>query len=263
MNQIIFCHYCKQERKPKWKLSKKRLENTKYCSMTCKSQSQIGGKLSNETKIKISQTNSKALKDSWEHPSINRLRGIKKMAETKKRLYKEGKIKNWSTWENAAIISKKIGRPGKLNPMYGKKAWNSNLTKETNNKLLEISKKISEQAKLRIGKLNANWKGGISTLPYGPEFTNKLKEEIRNKFNKCLNCKINNQDHFLKYKYQLTIHHIDYDKFNNSLDNLISLCIVCNSRANGNREYWTFYYQRLLQKQILSTDFFIIQKGGE
>ncbi len=46
---------------------------------------------------------------------------------------------------------------------------------------------------------------------------------------------------------KLDVHHIDYDKTNNNIENLIILCGSCHTKTNGknNREYWTNYYKKL------------------
>jgi 5-methylcytosine-specific restriction endonuclease McrA len=39
-------------------------------------------------------------------------------------------------------------------------------------------------------------------------------------------------------------HHIDYDKQNCNLNNLITLCSKCHSRTNHDREYWIDFFQK-------------------
>ena len=48
-------------------------------------------------------------------------------------------------------------------------------------------------------------------------------------------------------KYKLSIHHIDYNKKNNLLSNLISLCRVCHAQTNFKRKNWTDYFRHKLQ----------------
>lgn len=73
------------------------------------------------------------------------------------------------------------------------------------------------------GEQHPNWKDGRSFKEYGPEFNGKLKQKIkgRDKFI-CQRC---NKKRTWK---RLIVHHIDYDKTNNSEKNLISLCINCH-----------------------------------
>lgn len=70
---------------------------------------------------------------------------------------------------------------------------------------------------------------------YGREFTRGLKEQIRFRDEyKCRLCGCSQ----LENGKQLDVHHIDYDKHNNNIDNLISLCILCHRNTNYNRDYW-------------------------
>ena len=84
---------------------------------------------------------------------------------------------------------------------------------------------------------NPAWKNGIGKLPYSYEFRKELKNEIKKRDGmKCKLC-FGNQ--------RLSIHHIDYDKKNNDLCNLITLCEVCHAKTNYDRKKWT---KELLEK---------------
>jgi len=104
----------------------------------------------------------------------------------------------------------------------------------------EFKQKISSVTKMEN---NPNWKGGVSFLPYSLEFNNELKNKIKIRDN--FECK--NPD--CKQKTNIiTIHHIDYNKYNCSELNLITLCSSCNSRANGNREKNRSKYMVIIEK---------------
>lgn len=94
----------------------------------------------------------------------------------------------------------------------------------------------------RTGALNPNWKGGISLEPYCFEFTDELKEFIKERDN--YNCQ--NPDCWGKTD-KLCVYHIDYIKKHCELDNLITVCISCNSRANFNRDYWNELYKNIVK----------------
>ena len=105
-------------------------------------------------------------------------------------------------------------------------------------KRIEVKEKIS-------GKNNWNWQGGKSFEPYGIEFNNYLKEQIRKRDSyRCQECFRHQDELFTKTgrKYKLNIHHIDYNKQNNSLTNLISLCRNCHMQTNFSRKNWTEYF---------------------
>lgn len=98
--------------------------------------------------------------------------------------------------------------------------------------------------KIKYSNLGAsNWLGGISKEPYAFKFDYEIKEFIKKRDNyTCQN----------PYCYgigkKLCIHHINYDKKNTDPDNLITLCLSCNSRANGNREYWEQLYCNIIKQ---------------
>jgi len=106
--------------------------------------------------------------------------------------------------------------------------------------------KISEKIQSRDFTLenNPNWIDGRSFEPYSSEFNEELKEQIRNRDNHiCQNCGMTEEEHIIVYGQVLHVHHIDYDKINCKKENLISLCVGCNARANFNRSYWVDFYQ--------------------
>ena len=91
------------------------------------------------------------------------------------------------------------------------------------------------------GEKSPVWKGGISFLPYPPEFNNKLKHKIRKRDDfTCQLCGIKN------YLGQ-AVHHIDYEKNNCDPLNLITLCISCNVKVNKNRNFWENYFIQLIK----------------
>jgi hypothetical protein len=87
---------------------------------------------------------------------------------------------------------------------------------------LKIAQAVSPFQK---GEKNLNWNPNKQD-EYGYEFTYQLKVEIlgRDK-NKCQECNI-------RTKRRLDIHHIDGNKLNNSLSNLITLCRSCHLKKH-------------------------------
>lgn len=82
---------------------------------------------------------------------------------------------------------------------------------------------------------SGRWEGGKSFEPYPTGFNPSIKREIRKRDNyTCQLCEIPES----KLAEHLSIHHVDYNKDNLSLDNLISLCRSCNSKVNHNRDKW-------------------------
>ena len=111
----------------------------------------------------------------------------------------------------------------------------------------EKAKKImSEKAKKRVGKKATNWQGGKSFEPYPIDWTETLRESIRQRDNYiCQLCSKTQEEEIKTIGCRLTIHHKDYNKKNCDPINLITLCKSCNSRVNGNRNYWIDYFQKV------------------
>lgn len=112
-------------------------------------------------------------------------------------------------------------------------------------------KEISEYQRQRISECNSgtghpNWKGGISGKPYCAIFRDDEFRSIifERDHHECQNpgCKRNGS--------LLCIHHIDYDKKNCRLDNLITLCISCNSLANYDRDKHILLYKSIINSGV-------------
>jgi len=87
----------------------------------------------------------------------------------------------------------------------------------------------------RMRENNPAWRGGTSFVGYGKKFTRSYKKDIRKRDgNQCFLCLKCQKDE----GRALAVHHIDYNKNNNSLDNLITLCSSCHSKTNINRKKW-------------------------
>ncbi|MCK4500255.1 HNH endonuclease [Candidatus Babeliales bacterium] len=116
----------------------------------------------------------------------------------------------------------------------------------------EMNEKIRQSRLGKTGKLASNWQGGKSFEPYGLEFNETLKEQIRERDNyRCQECFRHQDELFTKSgkRYKLMIHHIDYDKQNNKPENLISLCRNCHLQTNFQREDWTNYFNKIPKPQ--------------
>lgn len=125
---------------------------------------------------------------------------------------------------------------------------------ESKKKMSESSKGqiVTEETKLKLrqvvrrGSDNNLWRDGASRIPYPKEFNEQLKELVRQRDgNVCQECgKINSE--LSGRLYKLDIHHIDYNKDNLSLNNLITLCRHCHNKTNFDREVWTEYFNLIL-----------------
>lgn len=129
---------------------------------------------------------------------------------------------------------------------------------------LESRKKVSKKAKEmwrnkeHIEKMSLI-RGGTG-IPYEfskypKDFTKKLKEKIRKRdCYICQGCEMSEEEHLHLFKSNLSIHHIDYNKFNNIMSNLITLCFNCNSKANFNKENWIQYFMEKIYENSRSID---------
>ena len=89
------------------------------------------------------------------------------------------------------------------------------------------------------GSNSWSWLGGKSFEIYSISFSNKLRKEVRKRYNyTCPLCKRTEK----QLGYELSIHHIDYNKQNNSDWNLISLCRSCHAKTNHSRIYWIILF---------------------
>jgi ribosomal protein L28 len=79
------------------------------------------------------------------------------------------------------------------------------------------------------GKNNSQWLGGLNDYKYTPDWRKIRKLAIEYYGDICYRCGSKNH---------ICIHHIDYNKKNNRLGNLIPLCLKCHLKTNFNREFW-------------------------
>lgn len=88
------------------------------------------------------------------------------------------------------------------------------------------------------GEKNHFWRGGVWQNPYSENWTETLRESIRQRDKYvCQLCGIHQEELSSRFKV-LDCHHIDYDKENCDPKNLISLCRPCHLETNHHREYW-------------------------
>jgi len=91
-----------------------------------------------------------------------------------------------------------------------------------------------------------NWQGGISFEPYGVEFNKNFKNIIRERDGFCcLICGVTQE----KFGSLLCVHHIDYNKTNNFIQNCVSLCRPCHGKTSFNRNQWKVFFQSLLAEK--------------
>ena len=127
--------------------------------------------------------------------------------------------------------------------MTGKIPWNKGLKTGLIPKTA-FNKNNKFGNKKGCNKGNTPWNKLEFRIPYPYEFNNQLKEQIRQRDNyECQLCFINQEE----MNERLIVHHIDFDKNNNSEFNLISLCRSCHGKINcANKMIWIRFFQNKL-----------------
>ena len=193
----------------------------KYCNRECFYKSTLGHVCSEETRRKIGEKNSISKKGCI--PWNKGLKG-----------YGKGRICSEKTKQKISASNK--GR--KATTETRKKQSLAHMNKPSPKK----GKRLSDKTRIQIS-LSLGGDGILSkrSRDYPPEYNKKLRQKIHKRDNyicqypKCLKC--------LKYNDDLTVHHIDYNKKNSNKNNLITLCRVCHSKTNFNRDYWKQYFK--------------------
>lgn len=166
-----------------------------------------------------------------------------------------------------ALISKKTGKPygfqkgharhtNSLGRVWvkGQTAWNKGMRNDPEFQIKHPAQfqkgRVPWNKGKKIGSIrhsgqfkagHSTWNKGFGTkVRYSYLFTKKIRSLIRERDGfRCQMCGCP-QTECLK---ALDVHHIDYDKKNDSLRNLISLCKPCHTKTNHNkREYWKQYF---------------------
>lgn len=171
------------------------------------------------------------------------------------KMHKLSSENNPSTFPGVAEkISKSLKEYKKNNPPIGEKNsfYGKRHSDETKKYLSESKKgkwsynqeqKDRQTANTPKKENHPNWLGGISNGEYGLDFNKNLKTTIKKAYNfTCQLC--------CTETTELDVHHIDYDKKNNVLENLIPLCKSCHSKTNYNRKNWIKLFERLLKNKI-------------
>lgn len=110
---------------------------------------------------------------------------------------------------------------------------------------LETREKIRLSKLGKFGPLSNAWKGGSKAQYYPPIFNESLKETIRQRDGlTCQLCGKSQEEELKNLGQRLSINHIDFDKKNCNEENLNTLCCSCNAKINGNRKFYTEFFQQ-------------------
>ncbi len=213
-----------------------------------------GHKCSGEAKRGIPRTKGIREKISKARLARKRRLGYLNSPETRKKISDDHKGKiPWNKGKKSCHTAWNKGNNTQLNTgrthfKKGQDPWNKGKTGIYSKESLEKMSNTVKGKNIK-GDRHPQWQGGISFEPYGIEFNEKLRAQIRGRDNyRCQECFRHQDELYYKNgnKYSLLVHHIDYDKKNNDESNLISLCNSCHSQTNFSREDWTNYFKAAL-----------------
>lgn len=171
--------------------------------------------------------------------------------------------KNNNNYKNGKVLKRLICHCGGKKTFYAKECMkcskkNIKYKKKVSRSVKKLWKNLEYREKIlksmkgcHIGAIipkevrsKMSLKAGGNGIPYdyseyGSEFDSSLKEQVRFREGyKCRECGCPQVEN----KRLLDIHHIDYNKKNNILSNLIALCHKCHMKTNYKREYWKEYF---------------------
>jgi len=123
-------------------------------------------------------------------------------------------------------------------PVRNKKLRDFNLGRK---RTQESRRKQSESIS---GKKNFQWIKDRSLMEYPAEWNKRRKAQVRDRDqHRCQECGMSEA----QLGYKLSVHHVDYNKKNCDLTNLISLCHSCHSQTNFSRKEWENYFKNKIQ----------------
>lgn len=201
--------------------------------------------MSEETKRKMSE----ARKIAWSDVEKRNVYLEKMNTEDYKQKQRDSLKRKGNPSKNILVRDKiSKSKKGILRSIETKKLISIKTKEKMNNEI--VKEKLRNREKL-FGDKNKNWKGGISFEPYCEVWSDKeYKATIKRRdHNVCQNCGITKLLSLKIFECDLNIHHIDYNKKNCIPTNLITVCRTCNSKANGNREFWNLYYKNIMKEK--------------
>tara|TARA_Y100000310_G_scaffold181675_1_gene181679 strand:+ start:489 stop:1145 length:657 start_codon:yes stop_codon:yes gene_type:complete len=179
--------------------------------------------------------------------------------ETKRKISfaNKGRIRKLPAWNKnkkmMTITKKKISDSMRKLRRQKPELWRNQIlaikggrfTKEHKEKIsIKIKEYYKDNPSFNRGTNNGRWNGGSSFEPYSPEFNLELKERVRKKYD--YRCFITDEK---EKGHKLYIHHIDYNKQNNRLINLVPLSHKLHLKTNSNRDYWFAFFCYHLNKE--------------
>lgn len=251
------CNECGKERWARY-LAKEARTHTEYC-LKCyhigERNSFFGKQHTDESKRKISKNNvgRRGQVTSAEHRAkISRANKIThNRADVKARMSNMPHFTKGTPEHEQLCLKISIANKGKKRTPEMIAAWKIMLNQWIEeNDYPNKGHKWTDEAKIRqsirckgvqAGAKHPLWRGGISKIAYGAEWTAELKEVIKKRDN--YTCQLCLRD---RNEVTLAVHHIDYNKRHNKSINHITLCRGCNPKVNLSRDFWQAYFQTIM-----------------
>lgn len=147
-----------------------------------------------------------------------------------------------------------VATSGENNPMYGKCGKNHPNFGKRGLGISMYGKHHSEESKQKMSATSQgisidDWEE-YSALKYDCKFNTKLKMQIRASTNDCDFLTGEHKD-ICNSGEELSVHHIDYDKQNSNITNLIPLSRRNHSKTNTNRAFWTKLFTNMQHTRYL------------
>lgn len=212
-------------------LTKKLWKNNEYRTKVLKRRKEVGQRIWNKGMKGIHLSP----KTEFKKGIISWMKGKKHTKETKLKISKvlTGRTPTFETRKK--LSEAKMGHIvlQSTREKIQQKLMGHEVTLETRDKISVTSKQVwndDEYHNKMSGKNSHMWKGGKTLEPYGFEFTTKLKDlvKIRDCYT-CQQCFV----HDSESNTNLVIHHVDVNKLNNDISNLISVCKYCHGKIHG------------------------------
>jgi len=148
--------------------------------------------------------------------------------------YREKRSKAHKKRSKSPAYRKKISKARK-------KPWEDPKFRDAQSKRIKALWEDPEFRERMSGENHPNFKGSARTTiyHYPVDFDGGLKYKIRERDgSRCVLC---------DYPDGLVIHHINYDKKDLRLENLITLCRTCHGTTNANRDKWESFFNSLIK----------------
>ena len=138
--------------------------------------------------------------------------------------------KNFSLAARKAYVKKYKGK--KRDPYIGIRTREENFKQNRVKYFFTVNAIKNRIKNLRRGEKHWKFNGGYTIRDYGALFNKRIKLAVKER--DCFKCRMCGVSKDKLKKGSLIVHHIDFNKRNNSINNLVSLCRTCHLKLHMN-----------------------------